>query len=87
MLLWMLLCGRENKERAYVSRGHERELLGAGSPGPATIGRTCFNSMGEQANSVKRSSPRFASPREPRFFRVKAVADTGRLPGPGSYDY
>ena len=38
---------RSSHQHAYVSRGHEREMLCTFSPGP-NIGREVFNSLGDQ---------------------------------------
>ncbi|KAL6753891.1 hypothetical protein V8C86DRAFT_3139565 [Haematococcus lacustris] len=82
---WMALSSRESHARAYVSKGHERENLGKHSPGPHTVGREAFSSIGQQVSSLRETSPRIAPARAARFMRFRSQ-EVNATPGPGAYN-
>ena len=86
-LKYFLVCFRENHKAVYISPAHERESFGKWSPGPHAVGRMSFDSMGVQANSMRRSNPRFAVQKSHRFLKLKCVSDRENWPSPASYNF
>lgn len=85
---------RGDTERLFLSSGHERVLLGRGSPGPCSLPGT--SALGTQVRSTKQSHGGFSFGTSNRFSFFKAVPVRGkgspakqnpRTHAPGAGDY